>query len=185
MREEIFHDDVEFTGVRQGKACLHQHLLHFRQGKFQGNGKSQNRGLGRPVVFIRTDLREELAVDVRLFIALGIRHPGFIDFPEKHFRKTLIDLAQGVFKRCGRFFSWGFSHCCLIPDEKILQITLQFCSQIVFINVILDIFIELQTDHAFPFSVHILPADYSFFSSSTRLTSGIPLKTQGTISASR
>ena len=71
----------------KGKACLAEHLLHLGKRQFQSQGKCQHRRFGWLVEFIRTDLREELPVNVCLLVALGIRHAAFVNLPQQHFRK--------------------------------------------------------------------------------------------------
>ena len=96
MLHEIFHDDVKLVGVGERKASLHEHILHFNKRQLKGNGKRNDRGLGRLIRLVRADLREELPVNIRLLIALRVR-------PQKHLGKALVDLSQRVIKGCRLF----------------------------------------------------------------------------------
>ena len=66
--DKIFYNDVEFARMGKGKACLAEHLLHLGKRQFQSQGKCQHRRFGWLVEFIRTDLREELPVNVCLLV---------------------------------------------------------------------------------------------------------------------
>ena len=92
---EILHDDVELAGVGESKARLLQHLTSLGQRQLQGYGKGHGGGLGGLVVDIRADLGEELAVDVGLFVALGVGHAPLVDLPQQHLGKALVQLAEG------------------------------------------------------------------------------------------
>ena len=54
--------------------CIRDSLLHLGKRQFQSQSKCQHRRFGWLIEFIRTDLREELPVNVCLLVALGIRH---------------------------------------------------------------------------------------------------------------
>lgn len=105
MLNEILHDDVKLVGVGECKARLHEHILHFRKRQLKGDGKCNDRGLGRLVGLVRTDLREELPVNICLLVALRVRHAVFINLPQKHLRKALVDLSQCIIKSCRLFGS--------------------------------------------------------------------------------
>lgn len=53
MLHEILHDDVKLVGVGKRKASLHEHILHFRKRQLKGNGKRNDRGLGRLIRLVR------------------------------------------------------------------------------------------------------------------------------------
>ena len=103
MLHEILHDDVKLVGVGERKASLHEHILHFNKRQLKGNGKRNDRGLGRLIRLVRADLREELPVNIRLLIALRVRHAALINLSQKHLGKTLVDLSQRVIKGCRLF----------------------------------------------------------------------------------
>jgi len=46
-------------------------------------------------VDVRADLGEQLAVDISLFVTLGVSHATFVDLPQQHLRKALIQFAEG------------------------------------------------------------------------------------------
>ena len=96
--DKIFYNDVELARTGKGKSCLTQHLLHLCKRQLQSDGKCQHRRFGWLIEFIRTDLRKELPVNVCLLVALGIRHAAFVNLPQQHFRKTLINLSQCLFQ---------------------------------------------------------------------------------------
>ena len=63
---------------------------------------------------IRADLGEELAVNVGLFVALGICHAALVDLPQQHPGKALVQFAESLIQAegncCGRspfFFLHG------------------------------------------------------------------------------
>ena len=103
MLHEILHDDVKLVGVGECKASLHEHILHFRKGQLKGNGKRNDCGLGRLVGLVRADLREELPVNICLLVALCVRHAAFINLPQKHLGKALVDLFQCIVECCCLF----------------------------------------------------------------------------------
>ena len=45
---------------------------------------------------VRAYLREELAVDVGLFVALGVGHAALVDLPQEHLGKALVQHVQGL-----------------------------------------------------------------------------------------
>ena len=98
MLHEILHDDVKLVGVGERKASLHEHILHFNKRQLKGNGKRNDRGLGRLIRLVRADLREELPVNIRLLIALRVRHAALINLSQKHLGKTLVNLSQRIVK---------------------------------------------------------------------------------------
>ena len=57
--DEILHDDVELTGVRQGEAGLREHLLKLIKWQLQCERKGQHGRLRRLIELIRTDLRKD------------------------------------------------------------------------------------------------------------------------------
>ena len=103
MLHEILHDDVKLVGVGERKARLHEHILHFCKWQLKGDGKCNDGELGRLVGLVRADLREEFSVNICLLVALCVRHAAFINLPQKHLRKTLIDLSQSIVKGCCLF----------------------------------------------------------------------------------
>ena len=96
MLNEILHDDVKLVGVGECEARFHEHILHFRKWQLKGDGECNDRGLGRLVGLVRADLREELPVNIRLLIALRVRHAAFVNLPQQHLGKALIDLFQCI-----------------------------------------------------------------------------------------
>ena len=105
MLHKILNDDVKLIGMRQRKARLHEHILHFHKWQLKGDGKCNGGGLGRLVGLVRADLREELPVNICLLVALRVRHAALVNLPQKHLRKALIDLSQCVIKGCRLFRS--------------------------------------------------------------------------------
>ena len=100
MLHEILHDDVKLVGVGERKASLHEHILHFGKWQLKSDGKCNDGGLGRLVSLVRADLREEFPVNICLLVALCVRHAAFINLPQQHLRKALIDLSQCIVKSC-------------------------------------------------------------------------------------
>ena len=56
--------------------------------------KRYDRRLFRVIVYVAANLREELAVNIRLFIALRIGHSEFVYLTEKHLREALVDISE-------------------------------------------------------------------------------------------
>ncbi len=46
--------------------------------------------LGGFIVDVRADLGEQLAVDISLFVTLGVSRAPLVDLPQEHLRKTLV-----------------------------------------------------------------------------------------------
>ena len=98
---EILHDDVELAGMGEGKTCFPQHLPCLLQGEFQSHSKGHGGGLGWLVVDIRADFGEQFAVNVGLFVTLGVSHALLVDFPQQHLGKTLVQFAKGFVQTGG------------------------------------------------------------------------------------
>ena len=58
---------------------------------------------------IGADLGEEFAVDVGLFVALGVGHAPLVDLAQQHLGKALIQLAEG-FVQAGSTYGTGSRH---------------------------------------------------------------------------
>ena len=81
VENEVFHDEVEFAGMGQGEARPLQKLFRILQIQLQSDGEGQHGGLAGFVVEVVPDFGKELAVDVCLFLALGVRHSALVDKP--------------------------------------------------------------------------------------------------------
>ena len=73
-------------------------LLHALKS-LKSNGKGNSRRLARFIQLIAADLREELAVNVRLLVALSVRHTRLVNLPQQHLGKALINLTQHLIQR--------------------------------------------------------------------------------------
>ena len=68
----------------QRKSRLHEHIFCLFQRQLKGKGKCDCSRLARFIQLVAADLREELAVNIGLLIALSVRHAGLINFPQQH-----------------------------------------------------------------------------------------------------
>ena len=103
MLHEILHDDVKLVGVGECKARLHEHILHFHKRQLKGDGKCNDGRLARLVELVTADLREEFPVNICLLVALCIRHAAFVNLPQQHLGKALINLFQCIVESCRLF----------------------------------------------------------------------------------
>ena len=96
---KIFYNDVEFTRMGQCESCLAEHLLHLGKRQLQSESKCQHCWFGWLIEFIRANFGKEFPVNVSLLVTLGIRHAAFVNLPQQHFRKALINLPQCLLQR--------------------------------------------------------------------------------------
>ena len=107
MRDEKLHDDIKLIRMREREARLAEHILQLCKRQLQSDGKGDDRRLGRLIALIRADLRKEFAVDVRLFVALRVRHAALVDLAQEHLGKALVELLECVFERAWVLHSDG------------------------------------------------------------------------------
>lgn len=67
--------------------------------QLQSESKCQHCWFGWLIEFIRANFGKELPVNVCLLVALNIRHAAFVNLPQQHFRKALINLPQCLLQR--------------------------------------------------------------------------------------
>ena len=76
------------------------YILLFRKWQLKSDGKSNRCGLARLVELVTADLREEFPVNICLLVALCVRHAAFVNLPQQHLGKALIDLFQCIVESC-------------------------------------------------------------------------------------
>ena len=72
LHDEVLDDDVKLAAGTQGVARAGNEVAGLRQAQLQRDSKGNGCCLGWLVVRIVADLREQLAVDIGLFVNLGV-----------------------------------------------------------------------------------------------------------------
>ena len=50
---------------------------------------------------IRADFGKEFAINIGLFVTLGVSHAALVDLPQEHLRKAFIQFAEGFVQSKG------------------------------------------------------------------------------------
>ena len=94
--DEVFDYYVKLAAVREREACLHEQLLRFLKTQLKRHSKRYSRLAARLVEAVSAQLREQLAVDLSLLVALCVGHSALVDLAQNHFGKTLVHSAESV-----------------------------------------------------------------------------------------